>query len=247
MAVPPWQHAERPLVAVTTSEVRAASRTAISQGDPPRREMVLGLAYLEAIERAGGVPLVVPPLCSPQALDALLDRVDGLCLSGGPDLHPAAYGEEPHPLLGPTERHLDSLPVLAICRGAQVLNVARGGTLAQDLPEEVGNVVSHRQSAPTEQPTHPVDISPDCVLAGALGAGTIEVNSFHHQAVRRLGFGLVATARAPDGVIEAFESVDEPFVVAVQWHAEGLVGGPPHAALFEAFLAACRVGSRVTA
>jgi len=222
--------------------------------------MVLGLAYLEAIERAGGVPLVVPPLCSPQALDALLDRVDGLCLSGGPDLHPAAYGEEPHPLLGPTERHLDSfeldlargaddrsLPMLAICRGAQVLNVARGGTLAQDLPDEVGNVVSHRQSAPTEQPTHAVDISPDCVLAGALGAGTIEVNSFHHQAVRRLGFGLVATARAPDGVIEAFESVDEPFVVAVQWHAEGLVGGPPHAALFEAFLAACRVGSQVTA
>ena len=148
-----------PLIAVTTSEMRtSAAMTATRESDPPRPEMVLGLTYLEAVQHAGGVPVVVPPLAS-EMIGTFLDRVDGLCLAGGPDIHPAAYGAEPHAFLGPTEPRLDAfelelvraadergLPLLAICRGAQLVNVARGGALHQHLPDVVGESVHHRQT-----------------------------------------------------------------------------------------------------
>lgn len=242
-----------PLIGVTTSEVRwSTPAAAISQGEPPQREMVLGLHYLEAVQAAGGVPMVIPPLDS-DAVEAVIDGLAGVCLSGGPDIHPDAYGAEPHPLLGPTEPELDifelellaaaerrGLPVLAICRGAQMVNVARGGTLHQHLPDEVGRVVEHRQSVPAGVPTHSIGLATGSMLERIVGDGVLEVNSFHHQSVSEMGDGLIATAWAPDGTVEAFEGVDDRFLVGVQWHAEGLIELDRHAALFQAFVRACR-------
>jgi putative glutamine amidotransferase len=233
----------RPIIAVTTSEMRRPEDCGHApQGEPPRLELALATLYPEAIERAGGVPLVVPPL-RPETLGPLLDRVDGVCLTGGPDVQPSAYGAQPHEALGPTEPRIDALelalvrgadqrglPILAICRGMQVLNVARGGTLHQHLPDVVGDELRHRQEEHTSIATHDVTTAPRSTVRRALGGSPIAVNSFHHQAVRELGRGLVATAWAPDGTIEAVEESGSRLVLGVQWHAEGMRA---HGPLFE--------------
>lgn len=238
----------RPLIAITTSELRRPEDvTARPQGEPPRLEVALGTLYPEAIERAGGVPLIVP-LLRPEAVEVLLDRVDGVCLPGGPDLQPSTYGDGPHAELGPTEPRVDAvelalvraadrlgLPLLGICRGMQALNVARGGTLHQHLPDVVGAQVDHRQSEHGSVATHRVETAPHSRLRAMLGGPALEVNSFHHQAVRALGRGLVATAWAPDGTVEAVEEPGERFVMGVQWHAEGLYG---HGPLFDQLVSA---------
>jgi putative glutamine amidotransferase len=243
----------RPLIAVTTSEVRAAvTITQTPQGDPARQEMALGLKYLRAIELAGGIPVVVPPL-SPASIEALLDRVDGLCLSGGPDLDPVAYGERRHMRLGPVETELDTLelaltraadarevPILAICRGQQVLNISRGGTLHQHLPDVTDGTIDHRQTEPGERPTHGVRLREDSQLGGIVSSPELEVNSFHHQAIARLGDSLLVTGHAGDGTIESIEASDREFVIGVQWHAECLVRRPEQAALFDAFVDCAR-------
>jgi putative glutamine amidotransferase len=226
----------KPLIGVTTSELRpGALATLRRHGEPPHPEMALGITYVRAIEAAGGVPVVMPPLAPPD-VPTLLARLDGLVLSGGPDLAPAAYDAQPHAELGATEPGLDAfeyavvrealrldVPILGICRGAQALNVARGGTLHQHLPDVVGDAVAHRQAEDGRRPTHVVDVVAGSRLARVLGATRLRVNSFHHQAVDRLGTGLRASARAPDGTIEAIEDPARPFVLAVQWHAETLV------------------------
>jgi putative glutamine amidotransferase len=238
----------RPLIAVTTSELRRPEDViARPQGEPPKLEVALATLYPEAIERAGGVPVIVP-LLRPDAIAALLDRVDGLCLPGGPDLQPSAYGEEPHPELGPTEPRVDAvelalvraadrrnLPILGICRGMQLLNVARGGTLHQHLPDVVGGQLEHRQPEHGSVTTHRVDTAPHSRLRATLGGPSLQVNSFHHQAVRTLGDDLTATAWAVDGTIEAIEEPGERLVLGVQWHAEGLQSHDP---LFELLIAA---------
>ena len=253
---------ERPLIGVTTSEVRPAERvTPLPEGEPRGHEMALGLPYLEVIEAAGGLPVVVPPLPE-SAIEPLLDRLDGICLSGGPDLDPGNYGAEPHAELGPTEPDLDrfeldvarradarEMPILAICRGAQALNVVRGGALYQHLPELSQEIV-HRQDAPGDRPSHEVTLVAGSRLASVLAGGETErggaleerigVNSFHHQAIERLGEDLVVSARAPDGTIEAIEDPARPFLIGVQWHAETLVHRPYEAALFRGFVDACR-------
>jgi len=235
----------RPLIGVTTSEVRFAERISQTpQADPPRREMALGLTYLRAIETAGGIPLVMPPL-ELEAIEPLLGRLSGLCLSGGPDLDPETYDERPHPQLGPIEPDLDrfelelarradtrGLPVLAICRGMQALNVARGGSLHQHLPDRPGVTIDHRQSEPGEQTVHDVAIAAGSRLARTMRTRTSAVNSFHHQAIHRIGNGLRAVAWSPDGVIEAVEAPGRDFAIGVQWHAESLVARREHAALF---------------
>jgi putative glutamine amidotransferase len=243
----------RPLIAVTTSEMRLhRAVTPTPQGEPPQEEMALGLKYLRAVEQAGGVPLVAPPLAD-DALEALLDSVAGVCLSGGPDLDPVAYGAHRHELAGPSWEALDrfelalaraadarQLPVLAICRGLQVLNVARGGTLHQHLPDVVGDRISHRQSEPGGQPTHSVTVSGAGRLAAIMKSRRRMVNSFHHQGVAYLGDGLQATARASDGTVEAIEAVDREFLLGVQWHAECLADRAADSALFDAFIEAAR-------
>ena len=234
-----------PLIGVTTSEVRRGDLATLRRhGEPPQHEMALGLTYMRAIELAGGVPVVLPPLHDGMA--TLLDRLDGICLSGGPDLDPAAYGARAHEQLGPTEPQLDrfelelaraadsvGMPLLGICRGAQALNVARGGTLHQ-------HVEGHRQTELATQPVHAVRIAPRSRASRVLKTRATMVNSFHHQAVDELGADLVATAWAPDGTIEAIEDRRHPFLLAVQWHAETLVEAPSQLALFRALVEAAR-------
>lgn len=247
-----------PLIGVTTSEVRVGERVdQTPQGEPPRREMALGLTYLRAIEAAGGLPVVIPPL-DLEAVEPLLDRFGGLCLSGGPDLDPSAYSARRHPDLGPVEPELDlfelelarraderGLPILAICRGQQALNVARGGTLHQHLPDRPGTTIDHRQHAPGHKSTHAVEAMAGSRLARLLGRRELRVNSFHHQAVECLGAGLRAVAWSPDGVIEGLEAPGRDFLVCVQWHAETLVHRRDNASLFEALVeAAARFGAR---
>src|SRR3954453_2245103 len=240
-----------PLIGVSTSEMRAAARThALPESEPPMRELALGLAYPRSLERTGAIPVVLPPM-DLERVDALLDRLGGLMISGGPDVHPSAYGEDPHELLGPTEPDLDAfelellrradargMPILGICRGEQLLNVARGGTLVQDLPEMVGGEVEHRQDQPGRIPTHPIVVSSDSRLEGVLGRESPEVNSLHHQPVRELGRDLRAVPWSPDGIIEATEAPNRDFVLGVQWHAESLAEREDQAGLFAAFVAA---------
>lgn len=249
-----------PLIGVSNSELRSPSRVEqLPEGEPPQREIGLGLAYPQAIQRAGGLPVVLPAL-EPNSVLSLLDRLHGLCLSGGPDLEPSNYARPPHPKLGPTEpevdrfelalaRHADErgMPILAICRGAQVLNVARGGTLHQHLPEVSGVTAAHRQAEPADRSTHQVEVSPESLLARALaGSQRLEVNSFHHQAPERLGDGLRAVAWSTDGVVEGIEAPGREFMVGVQWHAECLLERPEQAALFRSFVeAAARYGAAV--
>lgn len=243
----------RPLIGVTTSEIR--HKRAISertpQGDPPQVELALGLDYTRAIEQAGGIPVVLPPL-PPDAAKPLLAGLAGLCLSGGPDLYPAVYGAETHPEAGPFEPDIDrfelaaagaawetGLPTLAICRGAQTLNVSRNGTLIQHLPD-LCLPIQHRQPEPNSQVTHEVEVTGGTLLARTVGTELLEVNSFHHQAIDLLGDDLRISARAPDGVVEAIEAPDRPFVLGVQWHAECIASRPEEAALFEALVDAAR-------
>jgi putative glutamine amidotransferase len=245
-----------PLIGVTTSELRPAEGAHVAHhGEPPRRMMALGTAYLEAIAEAGGIPVVLAPM-PPRDLGRLLDRLDAICLAGGPDLEPATYGAGPHPELGTTEPEVDyfelgiaraarrrGLPLLAICRGLQVLNVSRGGTLVQHLPERTSGCVNHRQEASASVTTHSVRVEPGSRLGGLLGAARAEVNSFHHQGVDRLGNGLVAVAWDDDGVVEAIEATSDAFALGVQWHAECLTGRDEHAALFRGLIEAAEADS----
>jgi putative glutamine amidotransferase len=205
--------------------------------------LALGVSYLEAVEAAGGIPVILAPLPA-RRLETIIERLDGVCLSGGPDIEPACYGADAHPKLGPTEPEVDlfelglaraarrrGLPILAICRGMQVLNVARGGTLVQHVPD-LGGELEHRQLEPASQPTHSVAVAPDSKLSKIVEAERIDVNSFHHQALDRLGVGLEPVAWADDGVIEAVEAPTDAFTIGVQWHAECLTDRLEQAALF---------------
>lgn len=235
----------RPLIGVTTSEVRLEHRAdPMQEGDPPQREMALGMVYMRAVELAGGLPVVLPPL-GHDAIAPLLDQLSGICLSGGPDLDPHGYGEGPHPHLGPTEPDLDGwelalarladarhMPVLGICRGVQALNVARGGTLHQHVADIVDGSIEHRQVVRGRVPTHGVSIKPGSRLARVMGVTEAEVNSFHHQAANRLGKRLKAVAWSPDGIVEGIESTGPALFLGVQWHAESLVERPEQLALF---------------
>jgi putative glutamine amidotransferase len=243
----------RPLIGITTSEVRVPDHvTPAPQADPPRREMALGMKYTMAVEAAGGLPVVMPPMHD-EAIGPLLDRLCGVVLSGGPDMDPGTYGGHYHENLGPTEPDLDhfelllvgaalnrNMPVLAICRGAQVLNVALGGDLYQHLPENPGGEIEHRKrTADAPDVAHEVNVESGTLLAEALHRdGTCNVNSFHHQAAHRIGRGLRPVAWAPDGVVEGIELPDHAFTVGVQWHAEAMIERPEQLALFESFVEA---------
>src|SRR5262245_34588159 len=194
-----------PLIGVSTS---------ITVGKHPERAYV-NSAYLNAIQQAGGVPVALPPQLSSASLNRLARGLDGLLLTGGGDLDPALFGQAPHATLydvAPSRDTVETtavgialerrLPILAICRGIQVLNVALGGSLYQDVGTDPATELQHSQEAPRDQPTHKVMVEPASRLARTLGADEIEVNSMHHQAVKTVGTGLLAVAWAPDQIVE---------------------------------------------
>jgi putative glutamine amidotransferase len=191
-------------------------------------------AYVQMLLASGGVPLILSPLVGPSLAGRALDGVDGLVLTGGEDLDPAWYGADPSPLLSPPSRERDlfelalfavarqrGLPILGICRGIQLINVGMGGTLFQDLPTERPGAVNHRPEGPRDSRSHRVRLEPGSRVAEALGATTIMVNSSHHQAIKDLAPGLLATGWTDDKLIEAAEAApDTPWLLAVQWHPE---------------------------
>jgi putative glutamine amidotransferase len=227
------------------------------------RLVVAGQAYLAAVEAAGGLPVVLPPVAAPDLIAAALDRVDGVLFTGGKDIDPRHFGEavlnatvklEPErdafelPLA--REAVARDLPVLAICRGCQVLNVALGGSLWQDLPVQQPQGLAHAQAAPRDAPTHTVLVQTDTLLAraldlagppGAAATHAVDTNSFHHQAAKHVPEALAVVARAADGTIEAVEAPGRRFVLGVQWHPEHLAASrPEHRRLFEALVEAAR-------
>jgi putative glutamine amidotransferase len=207
-----------------------------------RERVTLNTAYVRALESAGLVPLAVPTMLAADRASAALAAVRGLVLTGGEDVAPDQYGAAPHPRLGEVDPVRDAaelaliaaarkrrMPILAICRGIQILNVALGGTLYQDLDSERPGPVSH--AGETSQ--HVVSVAAGSLLERTLGTRSATVNSRHHQAIRDLAPGLKAVAWADDGVIEGAEPVDAgaPWMVAVQWHPEDLT----ERALFDGF------------
>jgi putative glutamine amidotransferase len=203
----------------------------------PQPNQTVPTAYVSSVRRAGGVAVLLP-VVPEDGIDDLLDAVDGVVLSGGGDLDPERYDAEAAPEtdrvdpfrdrfdLALTERTLARrTPTLAVCRGIQILNVAAGGTLLQDVP-------SHRCLDRPKASAHGVEIAAESRLAAVVGAARLDVNSLHHQGIDRLGDGLVVTATADDGLVEALEREDDDHLVAVQWHPELLRDRPPHLALF---------------
>lgn len=193
--------------------------------------------YPRAILEAGGTPVVLPIISSRSAIRNVLENLDGILVTGGNfDIHPRLYGEEPLEALGEikegrTEFELElisqtlerDLPLLGVCGGEQAINVALGGSLYQDIATQVTGAVEHQQSALKEYAGHQVKIQPGTKLEQIVGCDTLEVNTTHHQAVKRLGRRLIANATSADGLIEGIESKDYSFVLGVQWHPESLV------------------------
>ncbi len=211
------------------------------------------LDYVNGVAQAGGIPMILPPIAG--TAEEVAGRIDGLLLCGGSDLDPCYYGEEAIPELDVTIPERDAfemalveqvlergIPVFGICRGLQVLNVALGGTLYQDLPSQwEGDVLKHRQDTPKRQPTHEVEVGDGSYIAGVMDREMVKVNSYHHQGIRDLADGLVVTGRSSDGVIEAVEASDlsKRWLLGVQWHAEAMRGaGPQQERLFEAHVSA---------
>jgi len=214
-------------------------------------------AFLDAVTRAGGLPIVLATRAGPECADAYLDRLDGLLLTGGEDVHPHLFGGEPQTHIDRVDLDRDRfeialvhgardrrMPLLAACRGIQLLNVARGGDLVQDIAAESGSTLAHAQLAMVDGPWHGIEVREGSLLARILRPGRMAVNSFHHQACRRLGEGLAAVATAPDGTVEALEDASQPFCLGVQWHPElsAAAGDPDSERLFSAFIQACAGG-----
>jgi putative glutamine amidotransferase len=224
--------------------------------DAARGRYELPGAYVDAVLAAGGLPILLPH--APEAAGAYLALLDGLVVSGGAfDVPPELYGEARRSECGPTkpdrtafERDLleaalaARLPVLGVCGGMQLMNVVRGGTLWQDLAADAG-LGGHEQPPPKDVPSHEVRVAPGTQLAALVGAAPLPVNSTHHQAVRDPGAGVLVSARAPDGVIEALELPDLPFALGVQWHPEAAARHEPrHAALYRGLVEAARDARR---
>jgi len=212
----------RPVIGITTYAQDA------SWGVWKLPAALIPLDYVDAVERAGGRPVLIPP--SEEGVGETLDTLDGIVFSGGADLDPARYGADPHPETDTPQARRDAgemalleaalerdLPTLAICRGFQLLNVARGGDLVQHLPDEVGT--DEHKKVPGVFAQHPVEVKDGSKLASIVGARS-DVTSHHHQGIGRVGEGLVETAWAADGTLEGVEDPSRSFLVGVQWHPE---------------------------
>ena len=245
--------ARAPLILVTPCQQNKGAEFADAS-------LSLSNRYTQAIAQHGGLPLVLPLTATRQDVAEYVRRAEGVLLTGGEDVEPqhytAALAPELAEKMGPTEPARDALelalveetfrqrkPILCICRGHQVLNVALGGTLIVDIPTQIKSALRHKQMERKMEPVHDIAIEADSQLATLLGATRIGVNSTHHQAVERIAASLRVTARTDDGVVEAMELRDKsalPFLQSVQFHPERLYDRyPPFAALFREFIAAC--------
>lgn len=220
-------------------------------GRDEKQQFHLYAAYVDAVRRAGGIPILLPP--GEQHPERLLQLVDGLIFTGGGDIDPACYEGDAHPTIYRIDPERDAseldlakrairadLALMGICRGLQVLGVASGGKLLPHVPDQFGDQILHReeQLCPT---THSVQVVPDSMLAEIVGATEMEIVSWHHQAVPTVPPGWRATAFAPDGVIEALEHEEHPWAIALQWHPElSAEQDPLQQRIFDAFISAAR-------
>jgi putative glutamine amidotransferase len=241
---------QSPLIAITS----------MSRTDNPELPNIIGarISYLRCLQRCGATPLIVPLELPHHQIRRLLQLCSGLLLPGGEDVDPGRYNEAPHAKLGVIDQKRDELelsaiaiarelelPVLGICRGCQVLNVAYGGTLYQDIDSQRPQHDQHLQSR-DEEVAHPMHIAANSKLSSILGPEDIDVNSFHHQAVKDLGANLMASGHSNDGLIEAIESVTEEFVLGVQCHPELMwhTDTSRWSQLFNAFVAKAKSAGR---
>ncbi len=206
-------------------------------------------AYIKAITKASGIPIIIPHMAQ-KKLESILDIIQGLLIPGGIDIDANLFNQEPHPKSGtidPLWDQLDmgmirgalarNLPILAICRGCQILNVACGGTLIQDINAQTECPIKHEQEAPNWYATHGIKLEPDSLLAGIFATNSLRINSYHHQAVAEVAPGFRFSAIAADGIIEAIESIKHEFVIGVQWHPELMVDYyPVFQKLFQRFV-----------
>jgi putative glutamine amidotransferase len=251
--MPTYPVEERSLVSSARKPVPACTVavTASIRPDGDTSRVRLTAAYVTALEVAGLIPLIVPPLSSDRAAAAVLDSVSGLVLTGGEDVDPARYGERRHEKVRSVNAARDAtearliveaqargIPVFAICRGIQILNVALGGTLVQDIASQCDTDIAHDEDGPRDSRSHELLVEPGSLIASALGTERCTVNSFHHQSVKAVADGMRVSARSPDGIIEGIESTDEDWwVMAVQWHPEEMTNSPEpwDRGLFKAF------------
>lgn len=235
-----------PMIGVTTNRVSGTH----GQTD----QYASALSYLDPVSAAGGVPLLLSASLSDEQLREAVRRLDGLLLVGGGDIDPALFSGRPHPRVYGIDPERDrseillarlaleaGLPLLGICRGVQVINVALGGALYTDLADQLPDACRHDRyttGEPRDLIAHDVAVAPGSRLAGILGGTRFGVNSLHHQGLERIAPGLEVTAHAPDGLVEAVEVAGHPFGVGVQWHPEWLQAHAPQRALFRAFIEA---------
>jgi len=211
--------------------------------------------YVNAVLKAGGVPVIIPVNENSEAIKEQIKLVDGLILTGGEDINPQMYNQEPRNSLGEIAPRRDAFdkmllneatsqkkPVLGICRGNQFINVSFNGTLYQDIPSEAkDNFVKHRQDSEWQEGSHKIDIVKGSWIATVLGKDEVLVNSYHHQAVKDLAPGFKITAYSKDGIVEGIEKENGSFCVGVQWHPEMMAGKSPlMLKIFQAFIEVCR-------
>jgi putative glutamine amidotransferase len=216
----------------------------------------LSMSNIDALTESGAVPMVLPNLLDEDSVDVLVKKLDGLLVTGGGDIDPTLFGEEPHQKLGGITPERDTFeiniikkmlelnkPILAICRGCQIVCIAAGGDMYQDIYTQIeGNVIQHSQRAPKWHGSHYIEIETGSMLHQITKSTKFKVNSFHHQAVRSMPDQFEVCATSSDGVIEAFESKQHSFVLAVQWHPECMIekGDQPSLAIFQSFVQAAR-------
>lgn len=238
---------KRPLVAVTAAKNEAGNRLLIHNG------------YMQMLLRHGVMPVLLPMVTDESLLEEIAEYFDGFVISGGGDIDSAIWGEPLHEKASGIDHERDAMeiallrilhakktkPVLGVCRGAQAMNVAMGGSLYQDVPSQVSNPLNHSNREKEYEAAHEVEVFPGTLLSDIVGTGTLGVNTLHHQAVREVKDPMMISAIACDHVIEAIESCEHPFYIGVQWHPERLGEKDRGAdALFESFCNACIENAR---
>jgi len=244
-----FAQARRPIIGINM-DVSGSTETESAR-------FALGSSYIDAITSAGGTPLLLPAVLSKDVIRAQVQACDGFVFTGGRDVNPSRYGEEPHPAWSPLNPRREVFdfaladevlksrkPFLAVCLGSQAINVALGGSLLQDIPTLTSSTIDHKPHAPRHEPAHEITITTNSNLAKLVGSTTLGVNSIHHQSCKAPGKGVRFVAHAPDGVVEAWEVKDHPFGLGVQWHPESMTSETAHLNVYKGLVDAARRARR---